>query len=142
MPHGGLFLWVKLPSGDAREFAQFAVRHGVVTLPGSTLSADESHTAFLRLPFLAEPETLRRGVDRLATAWRLFQSPPGRTAAQASRFCSESGEQHAGTHVRTEGGSHAHEHVARRTISARSTQHAARSTCYAFGTNLYPGSRC
>ena len=75
VPHGGLFLWVKLPSGDAREFAQFAVRHGVVTLPGSTLSADESHTAFLRLPFLAEPETLRRGVDRLATAWRLFQSP-------------------------------------------------------------------
>jgi DNA-binding transcriptional MocR family regulator len=62
VPHGGLFLWVKLPSGDAREFAQFAVRHGVVTLPGSTLSADESHTAFLRLPFLAEPETLRRGV--------------------------------------------------------------------------------
>ena len=75
VPHGGLFLWVKLPSGDAREFAQFAVRHGVVTLPGSTLSADESHTAYLRLPFLAEPETLRRGVDRLATAWRLFQSP-------------------------------------------------------------------
>ena len=75
VPQGGLFLWVKLPSGDAREFAQFAVRHGVVTLPGSTLSADESHTAFLRIPFLAEPETLRRGVDRLATAWRGFHAP-------------------------------------------------------------------
>jgi DNA-binding transcriptional MocR family regulator len=79
VPHGGLFLWVTLPSGDAREFAQFAVRHGVVTLPGSTLSADESHTTFLRIPFLAEPETLRRGVDRLATAWRGFHSP-GRTS--------------------------------------------------------------
>ena len=75
IPQGGLFLWVKLPSGDAREFAQFAVRHGVVTLPGSTLSADESHTACLRIPFLAEPETLRRGVDRLATAWRGFHAP-------------------------------------------------------------------
>jgi DNA-binding transcriptional MocR family regulator len=78
VPHGGLFLWVELPSGDAREFAQFAVRHGVVALPGSTLSADESHTTFLRIPFLAEPETLRRGVDRLATAWRGFHSA-GRT---------------------------------------------------------------
>ena len=78
VPHGGLFLWVELPTGDAREFAQFAVRHGVVALPGSTLSADESHTTFLRIPFLAEPETLRRGVDRLATAWRGFHSA-GRT---------------------------------------------------------------
>jgi len=74
LPHGGLFLWVELPDGDAREFAQFAVRHGVVTLPGSTLSADGAHTSFLRLPFLAEPETLRRATDRLATAWRLFTS--------------------------------------------------------------------
>jgi DNA-binding transcriptional MocR family regulator len=81
LPQGGLFLWVKLPAGDAREFAQFAVRHGVLTLPGSTLSADESHTAFLRIPFLAEPETLRRGVDRLATAWRAFHAP-GRSRRQ------------------------------------------------------------
>jgi DNA-binding transcriptional MocR family regulator len=81
LPQGGLFLWVKLPAGDAREFAQFAVRHGVLTLPGSTLSADESHTAFLRIPFLAEPETLRRGVDRLATAWRAFHNP-GRSRRQ------------------------------------------------------------
>ena len=83
-PHGGLFLWVKLPSDDAREFAQFAARHGVVTLPGSTLSADESHTAFLRMPFLAEPETLRRGVDRLATAWRGHSlSRPGEEAPES-----------------------------------------------------------
>lgn len=71
---GGLFLWVRLPRGDAREFAQLAVRHGVITLPGSTLSADEGHARFLRLPFLAEPQTLRKGVDRLSAAWRNFQS--------------------------------------------------------------------
>jgi DNA-binding transcriptional MocR family regulator len=73
VPQGGLFLWVKLPAGDAREFTQFAARHGVVALPGSMLSADESHTAHLRLPFLADPDTLQRGVDRLATAWRLYR---------------------------------------------------------------------
>jgi DNA-binding transcriptional MocR family regulator len=76
VPSGGLFLWVKLPAGDAREFAQFAARHGVVVLPGSTLSADESHTAYLRLPFLADVDTLARGVDRLARAWRLWQAVP------------------------------------------------------------------
>jgi DNA-binding transcriptional MocR family regulator len=74
VPPGGLFLWVRLPRGDARQFAQLGLRHGVVTLPGSTLSADEAHTRFLRLPFLAEPETLRKGVGRLSAAWRDFQS--------------------------------------------------------------------
>ena len=74
LPQGGLFLWVKLPSGDAREFAQFAARHGVVTIPGSILSADGSHTGYLRLSFLADQKWLQTGVERLATAWRLFQS--------------------------------------------------------------------
>ena len=35
-PSGGLFLWVRLPRGDAREFAQVALRHGVLILPGPT----------------------------------------------------------------------------------------------------------
>ena len=83
VPSGGLFLWVKLPAGDAREFAQFAARHGVIALPGSTLSADESHTAHLRLPFLADIETLARGVDRLAKAWNLYQ-PRARTHRPAA----------------------------------------------------------
>src|SRR4051794_10055950 len=59
VPAGGLFLWVKLPAGDSREFAQVALRHGALILPGPAMSAAEQHAPFIRLPFLAEDETLR-----------------------------------------------------------------------------------
>jgi|SRR5579871_1010 len=78
VPAGGLFFWTKLPGGDAREFAQTALRHGVMILPGPTMSAAEQNARFIRLPFLGEPETLRAGVRRLRTAWRDYQSA-GRT---------------------------------------------------------------
>ncbi len=74
LPSGGLFLWVKLPAGDSREFAQVALRHGVLLLPGPAMSDAEQHASFIRLPFLAENETLRMGVRRLAAAWREYQS--------------------------------------------------------------------
>jgi DNA-binding transcriptional MocR family regulator len=74
VPNGGLFLWVKLPYGDAREFSQVALRHGVILLPGPVMSDAEEHVRFIRLPFLAEPETLTSGVNRLASAWRDYQS--------------------------------------------------------------------
>ncbi len=74
VPSGGIFLWVKLPSGDAREFAQVALRHGVAILPGSVMSATEDHPRFLRLPFLGKPEILKSGLMRLSTAWRDYQS--------------------------------------------------------------------
>ena len=73
-PAGGLFLWVHLPAGDAREFAQVALRHGVVIVPGPNMSADEQHTRFIRLTFLWDADTLATGVGRLATAWRHYQS--------------------------------------------------------------------
>ncbi len=69
-PAGGLFLWVKLPAGDSREFAQVALRHGILILPGPTMSATEQHAPFIRLPFLAEEEMLRTGVRRLSAGWR------------------------------------------------------------------------
>jgi len=74
VPSGGIFLWVKLPRGDAREFAQVALRHGLAVLPGPVMSATESHVRFLRLPFLGTPATLRSGASRLATAWRDYES--------------------------------------------------------------------
>jgi DNA-binding transcriptional MocR family regulator len=80
VPTGGLFLWAKLPRADAREYAQLAFRHGIVTLPGSTMSAVEDHASHLRLPFFAEPDTLRAGVNRLAAAWRAYR---GRTRERA-----------------------------------------------------------
>jgi DNA-binding transcriptional MocR family regulator len=74
VPAGGLFLWVKLPYGDSREFAQVALRHGVILLPGPVMSDAEEHVRFIRIPFLAEPETLTSGVGRLTSAWRDYRS--------------------------------------------------------------------
>jgi DNA-binding transcriptional MocR family regulator len=74
LPAGGLFLWVKLPGGDSREFAQVALRHGVLILPGPAMSATEQHAPFVRLVFLAGDEVLRAGVRRLAAAWREYRS--------------------------------------------------------------------
>jgi DNA-binding transcriptional MocR family regulator len=74
LPAGGLFLWVKLPAGDSREFAQVALRHGVLILPGPAMSAAEEHAPFIRLPFVAENEVLHKGVRRVAAAWRDYQS--------------------------------------------------------------------
>ncbi|HEV3139223.1 MAG TPA: PLP-dependent aminotransferase family protein, partial [Vicinamibacterales bacterium] len=76
VPNGGLFLWTELPQTDAREFAQVAFRHGVVTLAGSHMSTAGEHSSFLRVPFFAEPDTLRTAVDRLAAAWREHRSAP------------------------------------------------------------------
>jgi DNA-binding transcriptional MocR family regulator len=73
-PAGGLFLWVTLPDGDAREFAQVALRHGVVIVPGQHMSADDQHGRSIRVTFLSEPETLTAGVGRLAAAWQYYRS--------------------------------------------------------------------
>jgi DNA-binding transcriptional MocR family regulator len=88
VPAGGVFFWVELPDADAREFAQVAYRHGIVTLAGPSMSPAEAHSRFLRLPFFAEPETLRAAVDRLARAWRDYRrtaTPPASGAARAAR---------------------------------------------------------
>jgi DNA-binding transcriptional MocR family regulator len=74
VPAGGAFLWVNLPSRDAREFAQVALRHGVVLVAGPIMSAGEQHAQRIRLPFLATIPTLTAGVRRLAAAWREYRA--------------------------------------------------------------------
>ena len=76
IPDGGFFLWVRLPAGDARELAQVALRHGVLILPGSTMSAAGLYTRYVRIPFLGEPDVLKDGIARLAGAWHEYQSTP------------------------------------------------------------------
>jgi DNA-binding transcriptional MocR family regulator len=73
VPRGGLFLWVRLPTGDARYFAQCAARHGVAVTPGSMFAADESYADYLRIPFVLDEQSLVLGVDRLAAAWTEFR---------------------------------------------------------------------
>jgi DNA-binding transcriptional MocR family regulator len=83
VPAGGLFLWVELPSGDAREFAQVALRRGVVIVPGTVFSLEGQYERFVRLPFLAEPEVLEAGVERLRAAWEDYRAAGSRRAAAA-----------------------------------------------------------
>jgi DNA-binding transcriptional MocR family regulator len=81
LPEGGLSIWVRLPHGDASEFAQVALRHGVSLLAGPALSADGGHRGYLRLVFVHEPDVIREVVDRLAKAWEAYAPltlPPGR----------------------------------------------------------------
>jgi DNA-binding transcriptional MocR family regulator len=69
---GGQTLWVRLPHGDGDSFAQSALRHGVAVLPGSGLDASGGSKEFIRLHFLATPETLTKAVHRLASAWHNY----------------------------------------------------------------------
>jgi DNA-binding transcriptional MocR family regulator len=73
VPSGGLFLWVRLPGVNARQFAQYAARHHVALAPGSLFSVDEGHEEHVRVPYLLDETALRTGVQRLAAAWRGFR---------------------------------------------------------------------
>ena len=83
VPAGGLFLWVELPAGDAQEFAQVALRRGVVIVPGAVFSHEGRHERFVRLPFLAEPDVLEAGVERLRAAWHDYLAAGVQRAAGA-----------------------------------------------------------
>lgn len=71
---GGQTLWVRLPDGDGDAFAQTALRHGVAVLPGSGLDASGGGREFIRIHFLAAPETLTEAVRGLATAWHAYRN--------------------------------------------------------------------
>ncbi len=73
-PAGGLSLWVQLPGGDANEFAQVALRHGVSVVPGPLTSPDGSFADHLRLPFVLGKAEMEEGVARLARAWKAYAS--------------------------------------------------------------------
>lgn len=73
LPRGGLTLWARLPRGDAEELAQVALHHGVLILPGPTVSPDHGHRDFVRLPLLRDAATLEEGIRRLARAWAAYE---------------------------------------------------------------------
>lgn len=73
MPRGGLCLWVRLPYGNAFDFAEVAARHGVSIVGGPVASADASFGDYLRLPFGHEPAILEEAIRRLAAAWDAFE---------------------------------------------------------------------
>ncbi|UGS36537.1 aminotransferase-like domain-containing protein [Capillimicrobium parvum] len=71
-PHGGRSMWIRLPRGDARHFAQFALMSGVAVTAGDTLSVDGSFADHLRLPFVYPPEIIREACQRLSHAWMAY----------------------------------------------------------------------
>jgi DNA-binding transcriptional MocR family regulator len=73
-PSGGLFLWLQIPVGDARELAQEALHHGVLVTPGPTLSVDEQHIRYVRLSYVRSPEEIIAGLERLHEAWRCYEA--------------------------------------------------------------------
>jgi DNA-binding transcriptional MocR family regulator len=72
LPAGGLSMWVRLPHGDASEFAQVALRHGVSLLAGPSVSPDGGHPQHLRLVYVHEPPVIAEAVERLAQAWDAY----------------------------------------------------------------------
>jgi DNA-binding transcriptional MocR family regulator len=80
-PAGGLSLWVTLPRGNAEEFADVALRHGVAIVPGPALSVDEGNRRSLRLVYAHSETDIEEGIRRLATAWEAYIST---TASRSS----------------------------------------------------------
>lgn len=71
-PGGGLFLWVQLPTGNARDFAQEALRHDVLITHGPMLSVNDEYIRHVRLSFICEPTELLTGLQRLEQAWHHY----------------------------------------------------------------------
>lgn len=71
-PDGGLCLWIRMPGGSAREFAQVAMRHGVSVVPGSLFSAVGGQHDRIRLPLSASESQLQRGIELLAASWEMY----------------------------------------------------------------------
>jgi len=82
VPPGGLSLWVHLPSGNAEEFAELALEHGVAVVPGPALSVDDGNRRALRLAYVEDVQRLTTAVDRLAGAWERFEPAPPRPSAR------------------------------------------------------------
>jgi DNA-binding transcriptional MocR family regulator len=65
-PHGGLFLWVELPTPTATSLSVRASDRGVHFTPGPRFGAAGLLDRYLRLPFTLPPDQLRRAVELLA----------------------------------------------------------------------------
>jgi DNA-binding transcriptional MocR family regulator len=83
-PVGGCILWVRIPGGDAREFAQVAQRYGVTVVPGQVLSAGGGHADRLRLPFVNEAPVLEEAARRLSLAWSAYRGGRATTDGPAA----------------------------------------------------------
>ncbi|MGY4711997.1 MocR-like transcription factor YczR [Mycolicibacterium sp. CBM1] len=68
--HGGLSLWVGLRAPLSSALASASQRRGVRITAGPKFGVDGAHERFIRVPFTAEPERLKRGVQILRDTWQ------------------------------------------------------------------------
>jgi DNA-binding transcriptional MocR family regulator len=71
-PSGAYMVWMRLPYGDSREFAHFAMREGVAVLPGTLMSAAGAGADHIRLALIHDDATIIEAFARLGRAWRNF----------------------------------------------------------------------
>lgn len=70
-PQGGMFCWVRLPSGDAEALLPAALEAGVAYVPGIPFHAGEPDRHTLRLSFSEPtPDRIALGLERLGTVLR------------------------------------------------------------------------
>ena len=73
-PRGGMYLWVKLPSGfDSRDYVQTALEEGIAYNPGPDWSANpDAAASYIRLCYALPSETeIWEGVEKLAKVFQL-----------------------------------------------------------------------
>ena len=83
-PDGGMFLWLRLPSGmSALDLLPLAVERNVAFVPGAAFYADAPELNTLRLSFVtASAEQIQTGIAALADAVRSLQT--GKSAAKTA----------------------------------------------------------
>lgn len=76
VPHGGYFLWVRLPPGiDANELVRRAVKEGVSIISGRLCFAEEPSGSFVRLAYsFSTPAEIAEGIKRLGRAYAAMRS--------------------------------------------------------------------
>jgi len=68
-PAVGLSVWVEVPVTSTDAFVHLASQHGVEIVGGRSTCRDGDHLGCVRISFAEPLETLRLGVERLASAW-------------------------------------------------------------------------
>lgn len=73
-PHGGLFLWVKLPEGcDARDLFTYALSRKVAYVPGDSFFPASGKRNYFRLNFsYNDDDVIVEGIQRLADALKAY----------------------------------------------------------------------
>ncbi|HYD80463.1 MAG TPA: PLP-dependent aminotransferase family protein [Paucimonas sp.] len=72
VPDGGMFLWVRLPHGNADDFVPLAREHGVLLTSGSVLTVRGTAENRIRISYAQPAPVWDEAARRLRAAWDAF----------------------------------------------------------------------